>query len=112
MAKRWLSVPIVGSGTFADPYRPDLPPSGIAGYVVGYYGTTECLVKAVRDNPGLDNARNRAGARFHGDEEAVTGLMGTTYRIAADVRAALVAEAWRLGAGADWRPEGYDVSES
>lgn len=83
---------------------------GIVGSVRLAASATECLVLVVRDQGPLDTLKGKSGVKHHGDATREVGPGGgTIYRIPANVRAALVAEAARLGAGADFRPEGYDV---
>lgn len=102
--KRWVSTAIIGTGTSADPFRPDLKGKK-SSYVVGAYGSGICLVKLVKPSPsGIIGA---SGVQHHGDEKQDSqGNWG----VPAALRATLKAQAQALGAGTDWEPEGYNCS--
>lgn len=102
--KRWLTLSRIGTGSSTtDAFRPDFAGvTGLKGSVVTAASATECLVMVTRDSLPLDNLTAKARAH-HGDENA------TGERFTAAMRSALIAEAQRLGAGAGWQPDGFDV---
>jgi hypothetical protein len=100
--QRWLTLDRTGNGTSANPYRPDFKGvANVRGFVVAAYAGTSVLVKVTRDQGPLDQLKNLAGARHHGDETAGNH---------ASVKSALHAECDRLGV-ARIDPSGYDVAE-
>lgn len=108
--KRWLTISNSRINRGEHATQPIIGITGVRGISFAWTGPTHALCKIIRDQGPLDAVRNLSGVANHGDEEPAIDATGrTVYRIPANLRAALVSEATRLGAGADWRPEGYDV---
>lgn len=88
MARRWITVPVVGTGKEDDPRRPDLP-EGVE-FVVGHDGGDFMLVQVAGTQSAVDTAAFREGA-----------LRPRSDRI--------VNEAKRLGAADTWREGGFFI---
>lgn len=107
--ERWLTVPRIGTGTWASPFRPDMRTiPNVVGYCVIRSSATRCLVRAtiadsvdgapVIEPVPLDATVKETLANGGGD----------------DLRTKLVTEITRLRAGGDWsrwNMDGYMVSE-
>lgn len=110
--RRWLVLPLTGTGTDDDPIRPDLgnATDEVDGWAMAGSDGTEALVLVVRyqSRPTLpphvpDRAREAVG-----DEEV--DEMNRRVRIPEHVRSELVTKAQGLGIPAGWLPEQVDVN--
>jgi hypothetical protein len=112
MTRRWLTVPMTGTGTDRDPYRPDFgkDEAELDGWSLGATDGVDCLVLAVR-RPSRGDLPSQVPDRAkqeHGDE--LEDALGSRSRVDKSVRDKLVAEAARLGAPKGWSLEAVDVN--
>jgi hypothetical protein len=98
--RAWITLPRRGTGTAADPFRPNLGVvAGIDGVQAPVFSPVEVLTLVSGTTVAITAVKALSGAIARGDERA-DGTLTTANRTA------VVNEATRLGA-TGLRPEGY-----
>ncbi len=103
MARAWITLPRIGTGTGADPFRPNLVGVAYTGFCAALYTATQALVLVSGPPAAITAAKAIVGAVTQADEQADGRLLTAG-------RTALRAEVTRLGAvGATFQEGGYRV---